>query len=66
MVLDAYLCMFVIWAQFHYNLIIWLKLNQNMSDTLLHISDKLVRNVKSRIYSLPMHEHNYQLYLFEQ
>ena len=33
---------------------------------MLHISDMLIRNVKSRIYVLPMHVHKHQLYLLEQ
>jgi len=50
----------VFWAQFHNNLI------QNISDKIIHISDKFIRNVKSRIYSLPMHVHKHQLYFLEQ
>jgi len=30
------------------------------------MSDKFIRNVKSRIYSLPMNLHKIQLYLLEQ
>ena len=43
-----------------------LKLNPNSSGKIKHISDKLIRNVKYRIFSLPMHVHKHQLYLFEQ
>ena len=31
-----------------------------------NISGKIIRNVKSRIFSLPMHVHKHQLYLLEQ
>jgi len=33
---------------------------------MLHISDKLIRNVKRRIYSLPMNLHKLQLDLLQQ
>jgi len=28
----------------------------------MHVLDRLIGNVKSRIYSLPIHEHVHQLY----
>ena len=31
-----------------------------------YTSDKPIRNVKSRIYSFPVHVHRYQLYYLEQ
>jgi len=36
------------WVQFRNNLI---------SSITIHFSNKFIRNVKSRIYSLPMHAH---------
>jgi len=32
----------------------------------MHFSVKFIRNVKSRIYCLPVHVHKHQLYLLEQ
>ena len=32
----------------------------------MRISDKFIRDVKNRIYSLPMNLHTHQLYLLEQ
>ena len=32
----------------------------------MHISDKPIRNVKTKIYSLPVHVHKHQFYLLEQ
>jgi len=43
-----------------------LNLIKKISWKITHISDKLISNVKSRIYSLPMHLHKHQLYLLEQ
>jgi len=37
-----------------------------MSSKITHISDKFIRNVQSRKYSLPLHLHKHQLYLLEQ
>ena len=39
---------------------------QNISAKITHISDKFIRNFKSRIYSLPIHVHKQQLYWLEQ
>jgi len=38
------------------------------SGNIIHISEKMIRNVKSRIhvYSLPVNLHKHQLYLLEQ
>ena len=47
------------WAKFHYHLI-WLKFNPKY---FMHISDKSIRNVKSRKYSLPMNLHKNGLFL---
>ena len=44
-----------------------LKKNQfNVSGKFVHISEKIIRNVKSRIYTLPINLHKHQLYLLEQ
>jgi len=43
-----------------------LSLIQNRSVKIIHMWDKFIRNVKSRIYSLPMHVHKRKLYLLEQ
>ena len=43
-----------------------LSLIQNISCKIIHISDKFIRNVKSKIYRLPMNLHNHHLYLLEQ
>jgi len=37
-----------------------------MSWKSIHISDKPISNVYSRIYSLPWHVHTHQTYLLEQ
>ena len=38
----------------------------NISGTPLHISEKIIRNVESRISSLPMHVNKHMLYLLAQ
>jgi len=43
-----------------------LSLIQNSSSKIIHFSDKIIRNVKSRIYNLPMTLHKHQLYLLQQ
>ena len=53
------------WAQFHNNSI-QLKFNPNLSDKSIQISDKRIRNVKNRIFRLPMHLHKHQVYSLEQ
>ena len=40
-----------------------LSLLQTISCTIIHSSDKLIRNVNNRIYILYVHGHKYQLYL---
>ena len=54
-----------IWAQFH-NDLIRLKFNPNSAGTIIHIYDKSIRTVDSRINSLHMNLHKHQLYLLEQ
>ena len=45
---------------FYYHVI---RLKFNPKYIIIHISDKFIRNVKSRIYSLNMNLHKHQLYL---
>ena len=42
-----------------------LSLNQHVSGTISHISDKVIRVLKNRIYNLPMHVHKHHLFLLE-
>jgi len=45
------------WVEYH-NQLIGLKFITNSSRKTIHISDKFISDVKSRIYNLPMHLHN--------
>ena len=39
---------------------------QNISNKIIHISDTYIRNVKGRIYSLPLNLHKHQSHVQEQ
>jgi len=52
-------------AWFH-NSLIWLKFNPNYFMQIIHTSDKFIRNVQTRIYSLLINLLKHQLYLLEQ
>ena len=50
---------------FHYHLI-WLKFNPKYFRHNSTYFRQTIRNIKSRIYSLPMNLHKHQLYMWEQ